>query len=118
MSEHSEEPIISGTGYGPAPTAHSAVVLFDPEAGGIIIHVHQVITMDGAEPPNREELEQDARERASRVAKRRPGGEVSTPAKLDALHVDPAELGGERPLRVDVAAGRLVPHQADADLTS
>lgn len=95
-------------------TGHAAVVLFDPEAGGIIVHVHQVITMDGAEQPSRDELERDARKHAEGVAKRRPGAEPPLlPAKLEALHVDPTELSDDRVLRVDVAARKLV-HVPDA----
>jgi hypothetical protein len=94
-------------------TGHTAVVLFDPEAGGIIIHVHQVVTMDGAEQPGREELERDARKHASDLVKRHPGVELPKLAKLEALHVDPAELSENEPMRVDVAARKLVhaPHR-------
>jgi hypothetical protein len=92
----------------PNVTGHSAIVLFDPESGAVH-HIHQVISLEGADQPSGEELERAAREHALEKAKRYPGLDLPPPPKrLEAMHIDPSDLNHHGSLRVDVKAHKLV----------
>jgi hypothetical protein len=102
---------------------HQACVVFDKKTG-IISHIHQSITFEGAEAPSKEQFEARAKQLAREFAA--PSKEPSeSPAKqlarefsaksrgikldrLEVLHVRPDELTGQ-PMKVDTKSSRLVP---------
>jgi hypothetical protein len=104
--------IMSGsTGY--QVRSVQACVVFDTESGEIH-HVHQVVTMEGAEATSDDEVKQ----RALSFARQRlesgtplPGEQTVRPVEgeLDALQVDPSLVDRTRPQRVDPRSRRLVP---------
>jgi hypothetical protein len=76
----------------------STIVLYEP-AGGQIVHVHHVVTMNGGTHPDAEALERGALAALSRI---HPG------AKVLALEVPPDTFARERLVRVDPGRRVLV----------
>jgi hypothetical protein len=102
---------------------HQACVVFDKKTG-IISHIHQSITFEGAKAPSKEQFELRAKQLAQQFAgpTKKP---LESPAKelarefsakfrgikldrLEVLHVRPDELTGQ-PVKVDTKSYRLVP---------
>ena len=90
-----------------------ACVVFDT-ASGEIHHVHQVVTIEGAEPTSDDEVKQ----RALSFARQRlesgtplPGEQTvrNVEGELEALQVDPSLVDRIRPQRVDPKTRTLVP---------
>jgi hypothetical protein len=90
-----------------------ACVVFDT-ASGEIHHVHQVVTMEGAEATSDDEVKQ----RALSFARQRlesgtplPGEQTvrTVEGELEALQVEPSQVDRTRPQRVDRSARTLVP---------
>jgi hypothetical protein len=90
-----------------------ACVVFD-SATGEVQHVHQVVTMEGAE----ETPDDDVMLRALSLARERLESGIALPGeqavravegKLEALQVDPSQLDIARPHRVDLQTRSLVP---------
>jgi len=102
---------------------HQACVVFDKKTG-LISHVHQSVTFEGAEAPSKEQFEARAKQLArefgapSRESLESPAKELAREfaakfrgIKLDrlaVLHVRPDELTGQR-MKVDTKSHRLVP---------
>src|SRR5687767_3405211 len=90
-----------------------ACVVFDT-ASGEIHHVHQVVTMEGAEATSGDEVKQ----RALSFARQRLGSGTPLPGEqtvrtvegeLEALQVDPSLVDRTQPQRVDPKTKKLVP---------
>jgi hypothetical protein len=99
------------TGY--AVRSVKACVVFDT-ASGEIQHVHQVVTMEGAEETSDDEVKR----RALLFARQRlesgtalPGEQAvrAVQGELEAVEVDPSQLEVARPQRVDPGTRSLVP---------
>ena len=102
---------------------HQAGVVFDRKTG-VISHIHQSITFEGAKAPSKEQFELRAKQLARQFAapskeplESRAKGlvrEFSAKSRginldrLEVLHVRPDELTGQ-PMKVDTKSYRLVP---------
>jgi hypothetical protein len=85
--------------HGAEPESVQTCVIFDPETGRIV-HTHHVVTLPGAIPVSREEVERRAWERAA--------GAGNDPSRLRAIHVDSEQLNRSASYRVDVTTMSLV----------
>lgn len=108
---HALKALVSSTHY--AVRSVKASVVFDT-ASGEIQHVHQVVTMEGAEETSDDEVMR----RALSFARQRlesgtalPGEQAVIPldGELEALQVDPSQVEVARPQRVDLQTRSLVP---------
>jgi hypothetical protein len=88
-------------------------VVFD-SASGAIQHIHQVVTIEGAE----ETPDDEVTRRALSLARERLEGETALPGEqavravegeLEVLQFDPSQLDFTRPHRVDLQTRSLVP---------
>lgn len=79
-------------------------VVFDKETGRIA-HIHDSITLEGAEAPSRETFEARAMELARQFAGERPGIRLD---QLEILHVRPEELEDVHAPYVDVGTRSLI----------
>jgi hypothetical protein len=78
----------------------SMVFLYDPQTGDIV-HTHQVVSTAGGAHPDRDELEAEAAEQASRARN-------SSVETLAFLHVDPHKIDLDAYYTVDVKSRSLV----------
>jgi hypothetical protein len=85
--------------HGAEPESVQTCVIFDP-ATGSILHTHHVVTLPGAIPVSREEVERRAWERAA--------GAGLDPSRLRAIHVDSEQLNRSASYRVDVPTMNLI----------
>jgi hypothetical protein len=89
---------IQSAGNAPAVLSVDVAVLYDPR-NGRVVHMHHVITLDGAERRTRDEHQQSARESALRL-----GCNIED---LEVLHVADFQPTGKT-YRVDLGSRALV----------
>jgi hypothetical protein len=85
--------------HGAEPESVQTCLIFDP-ANGRILHTHHVVTLPGALPVSREEVERRAWKRAADAG--------LDPSRLAAIHVDSERLNRSASYRVDVPTMNLV----------
>jgi hypothetical protein len=77
----------------------SSMVVFHDDSGEIV-HVHEYVTVRGGTHPSQEELEEEAREQASRAG-------VAT-ENVSLIHVDPESIEQGTDYKVDTEKGVLI----------
>ena len=88
--------------------AHQACVVFDTRSGAVA-HIHESITLQGAEPPSPEALAAQALDHFRAFARETQLTRLDT---VDVLHVPPEGLASGGTVTVDLRTRRLVVAEA------